>query len=187
MPRFIGLTGAITNMLREAFLGLNPLKLAVATHTWDRGKNSSSAPVGGDLWTAQLYPRFPHENLKLDGYQRASPVIEFPPNDFGVYDMIGNMWERTADWYSAKHKSDVVRPRCIPENSRGAGEEVTYEGRLPTIKISHKVLKSGSQLCARSIIAVATARSRVIRSRRTCGQTMRGSAAFCVCRQRRND
>ncbi len=33
---------------------------------------------------------FPHENLKLDGYERTSPITVFPPNSYGLYDMIGN-------------------------------------------------------------------------------------------------
>ena len=91
---------------------------------------------------------FPHENLKLDGYERTSPVTTFPPNGYGVYDMIGNVWEWTTDWYSAKHEADVPKACCIPENPRGGREEASYDPCLPNIKIPRKVLKGGSHLCA---------------------------------------
>ncbi len=91
---------------------------------------------------------FPHENLKADGYERTSPVSAFPPNGYGVYDMIGNVWEWTADWYSPKHEADAAKPCCIPANPRGGGEEGSYDSCQPDVRIPRKVLKGGSHLCA---------------------------------------
>mgnify|MGYP000426184047 CR=1 FL=1 len=54
---------------------------------------------------------FPHQNLCYDGFARTSPVSEFPPNGYGVSDMIGNVWEWTSDWYSPRHQADAVRRR----------------------------------------------------------------------------
>jgi len=91
---------------------------------------------------------FPYENLALDGYERTSPVTAFPPNGYGVYDMIGNVWEWTSDWFSPKHEADVPKACCIPENPRGGPEEASYDTCLPKIRIPRKVLKGGSHLCA---------------------------------------
>ena len=50
---------------------------------------------------------FPRQNTKADGFERTSPVTAFPPNGYGLHDMIGNVWEWTADWYSPKHQADA--------------------------------------------------------------------------------
>jgi len=91
---------------------------------------------------------FPFENLALDGYERTSPVKAFPPNGYGVYDMIGNVWEWTSDWYSPKHEANESKACCIPHNPRGGTEEASYDPCLPKIRIPRKVLKGGSHLCA---------------------------------------
>ena len=91
---------------------------------------------------------FPRENLKQDGFERTSPVTAFPPNGYGLYDMIGNVWEWTSDWFSPKHEADAPKACCIPENPRGGREEASYDPHQPNIKIPRKVLKGGSHLCA---------------------------------------
>src|SRR5271156_2275274 len=91
---------------------------------------------------------FPHENLKTDRYERTSPVTAFPPNGYGLYDMIGNVWEWTADWYSPAHQADPGKPCCVPHNPRGGQEEASYDPCQPEIRIPRKVLKGGSHLCA---------------------------------------
>ena len=93
---------------------------------------------------------FPAQNLAHDGFERTSPVTAFPPNGYGLYDMIGNVWEWTSDFYVAKHPADAPKSCCIPQNPRGGREDQSYDPSQPEIRIPRRVLKGGSHLCAPS-------------------------------------
>lgn len=81
--------------------------------------------------------RFPHENTAADGYAGTCPVDAFEPNRFGLYNMVGNVWEWTADWFSRDYHAV-------------SGIDVNPQG--PHVG-SGKVLKGGSHLCHRSYCA----------------------------------
>jgi formylglycine-generating enzyme len=91
---------------------------------------------------------FPYENLAADGYERTSPVTTFAPNAYGLFDMIGNVWEWTTDFFAPKHEADAAKACCIPENPRGGREDQSYDPSQPQVRIARKVLKGGSHLCA---------------------------------------
>src|SRR5262249_34908586 len=95
---------------------------------------------GGVQMANTWQDEFPRQNLTLDGFARTSPVAAFPANGYGLYDMIGNVWEWTADWYSPAHPVDLQKACCIPKDPRGGAEADSYDLCQPDIKIPRKVL-----------------------------------------------
>ena len=92
---------------------------------------------------------FPWQNLKLDGYEGTAPVGSFPPNGYDLYDMAGNVWEWTADWFVPRHGEGVVKACCGPvANPRILSPDRSYDPAQPEFKIPRKVVKGGSFLCA---------------------------------------
>jgi sulfatase modifying factor 1 len=91
---------------------------------------------------------FPGQSTPRDGYEGTSPVGVFPPNGYGLVDMIGNVWEWTTDWYVPRHANEVVKECCIPRNPLGPKAEESFDPCDPNVRIGRKVLKGGSHLCA---------------------------------------
>ena len=86
---------------------------------------------------------FPWHNSKEDGFEGTSPVRSFAPNGHGLYDMCGNVWEWTTDFFTMRHAEEVERPCCVPRNPRVTSPQV--EEAIP-----RRVIKGGSHLCAPS-------------------------------------
>ena len=100
-----------------------------ATYAW----GEEFAPNGqamANTWQG----RFPFENSAEDGFEGTSPVGAFPANGFGLYDMIGNVWEWTASAY-ALPQSPNEKPSCC-------------QARESNDRTKSRVVKGGSHLCA---------------------------------------
>lgn len=87
--------------------------------------------------------RFPDKNLSEDGFPGASPAKSFPPNGYGLYDMIGNVWEWCDDWFRADQHANLAEGGLC-ENPQGPME--SFDPTSPYSK--RRVTKGGSYLCA---------------------------------------
>ena len=91
-----------------------------ATYAWGDDLTPDGRPMA-NIW----YGDFPWR--RLGGYERTSPVGAFPPNGYGLHDMVGNVWEWTTGHFGATASG------CCGAGPRAA----------PT-----RVVKGGSFLCA---------------------------------------
>ncbi len=75
-----------------------------------------------------------------------SRVGAFPPNGFGLSDMIGNVWEWTADYWVPRHPAGDTC--CTLRNPRISEPTLSFDASQPAVRIPRRVLKGGSYLCA---------------------------------------
>lgn len=103
---------------------------------------------------------FPVNNTKEDGYERRAPVKSYPANGYGLYDMAGNVWEWTSDWYNTNYYGELASLKKPIENPQGASK--AYNPSNPYIQ--EKVIKGGSFLCSASYCASYRVSSRMASS-----------------------
>ncbi len=115
-----------------------------AVFTWGDDDPQEYSPLA-NTWQGQ----FPWENSLTDGWLRTSPVGAFPANGFGLFDMAGNVWEWTSDWF-ADAEANPGPACCTPTDPRGGDEQASYDPAQPQFRIPRKVVKGGSHLCARN-------------------------------------
>jgi sulfatase modifying factor 1 len=117
---------------------------AVSTiYFWGDDRSQLSTKVNS--WEGE----FPVNNTLEDGFERTAPVKSYPANDFGLYDMAGNVWEITSDWYNLNYYSELVASKQTAINPKGA--EKAYNPSNPYLK--EIVIKGGSFLCSDSYCA----------------------------------
>lgn len=107
------------------------------------GNNHNQLSEFANTWEGE----FPITNSVEDGFERIAPVMQYPENNFGLYDMAGNVWEWTSDWYNSNYYNEIAAQHSF--NPFGAKQP--YNASNPYAK--ERVIKGGSFLCSASYCA----------------------------------
>jgi formylglycine-generating enzyme required for sulfatase activity len=97
-----------------------------------------------DKWMANTFQgHFPYKNTAADGFVETSPVAHYPANPYGLYDMAGNVWQWTSDWYRPDYYRQLASLGVVARNPQGP--DTPYDPAEPTER--KKVHRGGSYLC----------------------------------------
>jgi len=125
--------------------------LEKSIYTW--GDEVSDLSNKANTWEGE----FPVANTKLDGFESRAKVKSYPPNNFGLYDMAGNVWEWTTDWYSAIYYEELKALNTTIVNPSGPAKTFNPNNSYAI----EKVIKGGSFLCNASYCASYRVSSRM--------------------------
>jgi formylglycine-generating enzyme len=86
---------------------------------------------------------FPDKNIGADGFDGTSPVAHYAPNQYGLYDMAGDVWQWTSDWYSPTYYQQLASMNSVVRNP--TGPDASFDPEEPSVP--KKVHRGGSFLC----------------------------------------
>ncbi|MEW4923442.1 formylglycine-generating enzyme family protein [Algibacter sp. 2305UL17-15] len=121
------------------------------TYLW--GDDTSKLSKYVNSWEGE----FPVNNTLEDGYERTAPVKTYPANTFGLYEMAGNVWEITGDWYNLDYYKELAATGKPVINPKGAAK--AYNPNNPYLE--EIIIKGGSFLCSESYCASYRVSSRM--------------------------
>ena len=116
-------------------------KMHGGVYTW--GDDASQLAEKANTWQGN----FPNTNRAEDGFSYVAPVASFEPNSLGIYDMAGNVWELTQDWFSVNYYESLAGNETL--NPQGPAQSYNPENPYQP----EKVIKGGSFLCDKSYCA----------------------------------
>ena len=100
-------------------------------------------PGGGKHMANTFQGHFPDTNTGEDGYRATAPVGSFPSNGYGLFDMAGNVWEWTSDWYRADYYHTLAASGDLAINPKGPTD--SFDPSEPGTR--KRVHRGGSFLC----------------------------------------